>query len=494
MFPLTVEQLCQVTGGLATGSANPDDVVRNVVIDSRLAGPGSAFFALQGNQVHGMNFADDAVARGAVVVVLDGRFSESITSADGSGPATVLVPCATAALAQLAVRNRRYSEALVLGITGSVGKTTTRRMIFAVLEAAFRGVQSPRNFNNELGVPLSLLQLSAGDEFAVIEMAAAGSGEISELAGIARPDFAVVTRITPAHLDGFGSLKSVQQTKSELVRALTADGTAILNADDPLVRQMADLTKANVVLFGESADASVRAESVHVENSKLSVTVGSETFAVPASGRHHLTSLLAAIAVGRELGLSSQQINLGLSRYVPESGRCCVLEVGSWTVIDDTYNASPASVAAAADLLQHWSTSARRLLVLGDMLELGDQAEEFHFSVGARLAQASIDHVLVFGSHATDTAEGFLESGGRPGGISVFEDVSTLLAILDVQLSPGDVVLVKGSRSLQMERVIAALRAAHEQQPATIAMKRPAANTVHSAPPEFDDTYTARRA
>jgi len=459
MFPRTVEQLCRLTGGIAAGDAPLSAIIDDVTIDSRLARDGSAFVALQGSQVHGFDFAEDAVARGAAVVVVDGELAAA------SNVPRVLVPDAAHALAQIAGHNRRQSEALTIGVTGSVGKTTTRRMICCVLESAFQGIQSPGNFNNHLGVPLSLLRLSAADEFAVIEMAASAPGEIAELARIAQPDFAVVTRVAPAHLDGFGSLKSVQQTKAELVTSLRSGGVAFLNADDAMVREMAEFNKARVVLYGEADDADVRAESVRVENQSLSVVVNAETFTAPVCGRHHLTSLLAAIAVGRELGLTTDQINAGLSRYVPEAGRCGVLTIGSWTVIDDTYNASPASVAAAADVLRNWSTTNRRLLILGDMLELGDQAEEFHYSVGARLATSSIDHVLTFGRHAVYVAEGFLEAGGSLNGVSVFEDFSTLLSMLDCLLSPGDVILVKGSRRLRMECVIAEMRDSLEQRP-----------------------------
>ncbi len=484
MFPLTVEQICQLTGGIAAGRVPSRAVVDNVVIDSRQARPGSAFVALQGSRAHGCDFAEAAVAQGACVVIVDGE-----RGADDSLP-RVLVPDAAAALTQIAVRNRRQSEALTIGITGSVGKTTTRRMICSVLDEGFRGVQSPGNFNNRLGVPLSLLQLSANDEFAVIELAASAPGEIADLAKIVRPDFAVVTRVAPAHLDGFGSLKSVQEEKSELVRSLTSNGVAFLNADDPRVQGMAGLTRARTVSFGESSNADVRAQDVRVCNQSLSLVVDSQTYVAPVCGRHHVTSVLATVAVGRELGLTADQINQGLSRYQPEAGRCRVLSIGSLSVIDDTYNASPASVAAAAEVLQKWSTPKRRLLVLGDMLDLGDQAEEFHYSVGASLAGSSIDHVLSFGRHAADIADGFLEAAGSLNRISVFADFATLLLMLDCLLSPGDVVLVKGSRGMQMERVIAAL---HDAALPSSTIDLPRSPSL-PMPARADDTYIARRA
>ncbi|APZ91339.1 UDP-N-acetylmuramoyl-tripeptide--D-alanyl-D-alanine ligase [Fuerstiella marisgermanici] len=452
MHPLTVKQICELTDGVIVGQVAPGAIIEGCVIDSRDVQPGDAFFAIQGTQQHGVSFATTALSAGANVVIVD-----EAVSADCLTP-HIAVDDIEIALAQVAHANRRRSEALVVGITGSVGKTTARSLISCVLQTVHTGIESPRNFNNCLGVPLSLLELQEGDEFAAIEIGASGPGEVQALSAIAEPEFAVVTRIAPAHLHGFKSLNTVRAEKQQLVASIPADGVAFLNADDSAVAAMASATKARVVSFGLSESANVRATEVESENGQLSLTVDGFRFHVPVCGRHNVTNVLAAIAVGMEIGVTPELINAGLQTFQPQHGRCVVSQVGDWTVIDDTYNSSPASVAAAIQTVSEFTDNRHRIVVLSDMLDLGDQASDLHYGIGATLARSAVDHVVLTGQFADDVVEGFLSSGGNINRISQFASRALLLEILECLVGPGDVVLFKGSRATAMERVIEELR------------------------------------
>lgn len=451
MYPISVQELCDLTDGVTSGQVNRSAILDGSVIDSRDVQNGDAFFALAGTRQHGIQFAASSLRDGANAVIVDESQSSTCPTPH------IAVPDAEIALAQLAQRNRRKSDALVIGVTGSVGKTTARRMIASVLETVHTGIQSPRNFNNFLGVPLSLLELQDGDEFAVIEIGASGPGEVAALAAIAEPEMAVVTRVAPCHLTGFESLQAVQRSKHELIQSLSADGIAFLNIDDPLVAAMASASRARVITFGTTPDADVYASEVEPLDDELRLVVNGDEYIVPICGRHHATNVLAAIAVGLEIGVTTEQIAAGLSAYEAKPGRCFVTEIGDWTVIDDTYNSSPASVSAAIQTVEDFQDCRHRVLVLNDMLDLGEQAADLHYGMGAALATSKIDHVAVLGEFAADLVDGFLAAGGHVNRISAFSDITTLTAMLDCLLSSDDVVLVKGSRATKMERVLASL-------------------------------------
>ncbi|MEZ6129882.1 MAG: UDP-N-acetylmuramoyl-tripeptide--D-alanyl-D-alanine ligase [Planctomycetaceae bacterium] len=452
MYPINIRELCELTQGTLVGQVNAAAMISGAVIDSRDVQQGDAFFALRGANRHGIQFATDALRDGANVVVVDQAVSAQIKAPH------LAVPDAEIALAELAHQNRCRSDALVVAVTGSVGKTTTRRLITSVLDTTHTGIQSPRNFNNYLGVPLSLLELQEDDEFAVIEIAASAPGEVSALAAIAEPEMAVVTRVAPAHLAGLRSLQEVQKAKSELVQTLSRQGTAFLNIDDPLVAAMASVTSARVITFGTSAEADVRATQIQPLNDQLRLIVDGYEYLVPICGRHNATNVLAAIAVGMEVGIPVDRIAAGLQSFEATPGRSFVTQVGHWTVIDDTYNSSPASVSAAVRMAEEFEDCRHRILVLNDMLDLGEQAADLHYGVGALLADSKIDHIAVVGNFSTDVVEGFLASGGTLNRISRFSDLNLLTTMLDCLLSSGDLVVVKGSRATAMEQVLQQLR------------------------------------
>lgn len=474
-YPLSISQLAEIVDGVLTDSACGHDQVAGGCIDARKVNSGECFFAVAGNKTHGVLYADQAIDHGASCVVTDFTAARSasrlqkfatptfaaIDSAETDGR-IIRVADSVAALQAFGQWNRRQSNALVIGVTGSVGKTTTRQMISQVLGTKFCGIQSPHNYNNELGVPLSLLQLSAVHDFAVLELAAGKPGDIATLAEWSQPEFAVVTRIAATHLQSFGSVEAIRRTKMELPAAIDVGGTVFLNADDLSVRTMAESTSADVVLYGTAMDASFRATSIVSRDGLCEFRVDGQLYQIQG-GVHLVTGATAAIAVGRVAGLSSCEIADGLSHYQPDAGRGRIVRRDPWTVIDETYNASPASVLAAIRTLSDFSSARRRILVLGDMLELGEQAADFHREVGRSLRESQIDHAILFGAFADDVASGAMSAGVSSNRLSVFRDMSTLNFMLDCLLTPGDAVLIKGSRSMHMERVVDMLGAVEIQ-------------------------------
>ena len=468
-YPLSISQLAEIVNGVLADSACGHDQVTGGTIDSRKANRGECFFAVAGHRTHGVLFADQAMDRGAACVVTDFTASRStpastnlaiptfaaIDSAETDGR-IIRVPNSVTALQAFGRWNRQQSNALLIGVTGSVGKTTTRQMISQVLGSKFSGIQSPHNYNNELGVPLSLLQISPAHDYVVLELAAGQPGDIAMLASMVQPEFAVVTRVAASHLESFGSLEAIRRTKMELPSAVGTGGTVFLNADDPAVRSMAASTSANVILYGTTTDAAFRATSIVSRNGICQFIVEDQLYQIQA-GSHLVTSATAAIAVGRVAGLSSGEIAEGLRTYQLDAGRGRIVRRTPLTVIDETYNASPASVLAAIHTLSDFTFARRRILILGDMLELGEHAAGYHREVGRALRESRVDHTIIFGTFADDVASGAMSAGVSSNRLSVFRDITTLNIMLDCLLTADDAVLVKGSRSMHMERVVESL-------------------------------------
>jgi len=450
MEQLSLQDLMHATGGRLSAAASPDETVQRVCIDSRTLQPGDVFWALKGEQHDGHDFIPQAFQRGASVCVASSQNPGNFT-----GP-TLLVPDTGAALMELARWYRSTLDALVIGLTGSVGKTTTRDLIHVALASEFDGVRSRKNFNNTIGLPLSLLDAEHHHEFIVLEMGAARIGDIAELAAVALPEIGVVTAIGPAHLQTFGSLQGVIQGKGELLESLPSTGFAVLPGDDDIVRQMADRAPCPVIFVGEGDDNHLQATHIRASFEGLQFRVDGVEFSVPVFGRHHLTNALCAIAIAREIGLRLPTVARGLEHFEPIEGRCRLKNIGSWTVVDDTYNASPLSVAAACRMLPDLELPGigRRILVLGDMRELGSTADEEHRRIGELAAQLKIDLVLACGNHADEVARGAEQAGMDPHCIASAPDVETTKAVLDCWLEPGDVILVKGSRVTRMERIV----------------------------------------
>jgi UDP-N-acetylmuramoyl-tripeptide--D-alanyl-D-alanine ligase len=464
MQPTSLFSLATATRGEIVGTVDQSLMLSRVEIDSRRVQPGDLFWALRGERHDAHDFLFDVFHRGASAAVIRHDRLEPFRAAwlaefqDRPLPALVAVLDTLAALADFARWYRSRQEALVIGVTGSFGKTTTREMIHAVLSAGHAGIRSLKNFNNHFGLPLSLLELDSRHEFAVLEMGASAVGEIAALCDIARPEVGVITGIGLAHVEGFGSPERIVLGKGELLEALPRTGFAVLPGDDPITRGMAHRTHCPAIFVGEAEDNHVRATQVHVTNQRLTFNVGQTRYAVPVSGRHFLTAALSAIAIAREVGLTPEQIATGLENFHAVAGRCQILTIGPWTVIDDSYNANPTSMRAACEMLRDWQGANKRLLIVGDMLELGEHSEQAHAEIGRVAASANIDGLLAFGPRAAQVVTAALAAGLRPQRVAQCETFDILLTVLDCVLEPGDVLLIKGSRGMRMERVIDWLR------------------------------------
>jgi UDP-N-acetylmuramoyl-tripeptide--D-alanyl-D-alanine ligase len=375
------------------------------------------------------------------------------------------VPDTLRALWDYAAWHRGQRDAAVIGVTGSFGKTTTREMIFAALSAGHCGLRSPRNYNNHIGVPLTLLELDDQHEFAVLELGASAVGEIEQLAKLAAPEIGVVTGIGPAHLDGFKTIERIIAAKSELIAALPACGFAVLNGDDPAVRNMATIAVCPVIFVGEQEHNDITAHGINIRETAIRFRVEQDDYELPAIGRHHVHAALAAIAIGREIGLSPATIAAGLRSFQPVDGRCRPHRVGDWHVIDDTYNSNPGSLQAACALLRDWPGAGRRILVTGDMRELGTETIHWHHDAGRRAAEANIDLIVAHGDLARHVVGGAREAGMDAGRLADCKSMEAVQTVLDCWLEPGDVILVKGSRAMRMERVVEWLKEQAQSKP-----------------------------
>jgi UDP-N-acetylmuramoyl-tripeptide--D-alanyl-D-alanine ligase len=448
MDPVSLTDLLTATRARASGFTGELPVFRSVSIDSRTLHAGDLFWALEGERLDGHDFAAAALARGAsACVVSEGR-------AAGIGGPLVIVRNSNEALAEFARWYRLMREALVIGITGSVGKTTTREMLYSVLSSRHEGIRSRGNFNNEIGLPLSLLDLASSDEFAAIEMGARRVGDIRRLCEIACPEVGVLTTIGPAHLESFGSLDEIYRGKGELLESLPAHGFAVVAGDDDRMRALAGRAGCRVIFAGERAGNDLRATEIDFVPGRLRFRIESTRYELPAPARHYLTPALGALGVAREIGMDDAAIAEGFDRFANAPGRCKVEQVGDWTLIDDTYNASPLSMQAACLCLRDWPAAGNRLLVAGDMLELGSDTHRCHEELGECVAGTRIDRLLAFGDQADAVVGGALRAGMSPHTVADCHDIDSLLTVLDCWLAPGDVILVKGSRGMRMERII----------------------------------------
>jgi UDP-N-acetylmuramoyl-tripeptide--D-alanyl-D-alanine ligase len=413
-----------------------------IVADSRKVDYGALFAALPGSQVDGHDFAEAAVQLGAVALLVSRPLKLEVPQ--------LVVEDVLQALGRLAALLRQRLDPVVVGITGSNGKTTVKEMVASILRAEGPVLATQGNYNNELGLPLSLFRLEPRHRFAVLELGASKAGDIAYLAGIAQPDIGLVTNIGPAHLGGFGSEEGVARAKGELYGALPADGCAILNADE---RWMDIWLKCNgagrVVTFGAGADADVRLVGGE-ERPRIVTPEGRFDLELALPGRHNLLNAAAATAVALSLGIGLEGIRAGLAAVKAVPGRLNLIKTkAGWTVIDDTYNANPASLYSALQVLSGMQGTA--WLVLGDMKELGTDSPKMHREVGDSARAMGVSRLFATGEMSSYTVDAF-----GPGA-EHFETREELAAALLRSLRPGINCLVKGSRSMGMEAVVAAI-------------------------------------
>jgi UDP-N-acetylmuramoyl-tripeptide--D-alanyl-D-alanine ligase len=456
---LSAAELESISGG--TPLRRSSRPVRGAAVDSRLVEPGNLFVALAGERTDGHRFVSQAAARGAAALLL----ARDPDDLDALGDVTVLrVDDPLAALQAVAGAWRARFDPLVVGITGSVAKTSTKEATAAVLATRFATLRSEGNQNNEIGIPLTLLRLGPEHGAAVLEMGMYVGGEIATLAAIGRPSIGIVTAIAPVHLERAGSMEAIVDAKAELLESLPADGTAVLNADDATVASLADRTRARVLTYGLGAPAAVRAESL-VERGAAGMRfelVASEPrparipVGIGALGRHSVANALAAGAVGLLAGLTDAEIAAGLAaRWGSAAGRrASLVRSGGISVLDDTYNASPPSMRAALELLA--TLGGRPVAVLGEMLELGPLHDPAHREVGA-CAAGIVAELVAVGPGAAGIADGAAAAGLDPARIHRVADREAALAALRGILREGDVVLVKASRGAALDVLADAL-------------------------------------
>ena len=443
-------------------------VITEAAIDSRQVIPGSLFVAIPGERVDGHNFLVEAFKRGASFALIQQDVGTSFRTLDlraglqaDSIPDLTLPLClrvdnTVTALQQIARFWRRQLDIRVIGITGSVGKSTTKEMIAEVLSQRYRTLKSPGNLNNEIGLPLSILKLSSGYQRAVLEMGFYVPGEIAFLCDIALPQVGVVTNIGTVHAERAGSQESIAQGKSELVQALPEEGVAILNFDDPWVRKMEEKTRAQVFFYGLSSESDLWADNVEgqgLEGIRFRLHYKRETLhvRVPLIGRHSVHTALRATAVGLVEGLTWQEIFDGLNQGHTQLRLVAVRSKTGALLLDDTYNASPESMLAALNLLDE--LDGRKIAVLGDMLELGQYERQGHEMVGLRAAQVA-DSLLTLGTRAHVIAEAARKSGMRRSSVLEFDELEPIVDWLNENLSKNDSVLIKGSHGLRMDRIV----------------------------------------
>jgi UDP-N-acetylmuramoyl-tripeptide--D-alanyl-D-alanine ligase len=438
---LTKTFICRATGGTATGKEKP---ITGVSIDSRTIKRGEVFIAIKGERYDGHGFAAEALLKGASWVVVSRKA--------GIKQDYILVPDTIKALGRIAAKWRQRFHLPCISITGTSGKTTTRRMIAHLLAKRYRCAESIRNYNNFVGVPLSILQIRKRTTMAVIELAMNNRGEIRQLARIADPSMGVITNVGRGHLEFLHTLENVAKAKAELLAHLKKGDVAVLNFDDPLVRRMARRTKAEVVSYGIDHDADFRVSNISLgaQGARFSIN-GMEGFSISLLGKMNVYNAIAAVAAAAVCGLNTNQMKHRLATVKPMSMRLQRKKMGGITIFNDSYNANPDSMAAAIAVAAE-AKGVRRIACLGDMLELGEKSPRFHREIGRELAAHHFDIILLYGPQSRAIQEG-LRAAGSHARIAHFIKRKALTRKLLKTVKRGDIVLIKASHAQRLDLV-----------------------------------------
>jgi len=432
---------------------NPRIETDTVSTDTRTLKPGSLFFAIRGKNFDGHDFINKAYENGAVIVV-----SETYVTPP-EGRAAVIVDDTVSALGRLAGKYLETYSIPVIAITGSVGKTTTKEMVAQILSTQYNVHKSIGNFNNNIGLPLSVLQLERGHTAAVFELGMNALGEIEYLSRIIRPDIAVITNIGVSHYEKLGSRQNILRAKLEVTKGMKDNGILILNGDDELLSGLNGLLDMPVVYYGINENIPLHAfgiETMGEEGVRFLVNIRDEDVEIvlSAPGIHQVSNALAAIACGIELGVSNENIRKGLACYSHEKMRLDIVSIKGVKVINDTYNAAPSSMRAALSVLREVAGEKRSIAVLGDMYELGSLAGEAHREVGRAVAGERINFLVAVGELAGDYCTGAVEAGMDEKAVSYYTNAGEAVRHLKSIICPGDVVLFKGSRGMSMDRLM----------------------------------------
>ena len=449
MKELTLKQIADWCGGKVSARFEHLRVSR-MQSDSRKVRSGDLFVALKGAKADGHDFAETAINHGAVAALVSRPISEKLPSIE--------VEDTLRAYGDIAAGYRKLTGVKVVGITGSVGKTTTKEMTASILEAVYHTAKTEGNHNNNLGLPMTIMDMPENTEVAVLEMGMNHSGEMEYLSSIARPDLAIITNIGTMHIEHLGTREGILQAKLEIMRGMPEDGAGVFNGDEPLLWNIRAIGKHKKYYYGiENHACDVTAtDIVELDDGVRFVVHGFgqqfELF-VPMLGRHAVYNALAATTVGLLLGVKPEQIQARFSSFHNTGMRQKIYVKNGVTIIEDCYNAGPESTEAALDVLAGIKTDGRRIAVLGDMLELGNRSAAEHYRIG-RLAVGKADLLLTYGEHSVRTLTGAITGGMNPKNTDHFDTHEDMARMLKMRVSEGDVVLFKGSRGMRMEKVL----------------------------------------
>ena len=453
----TVRDILSATGGeLVNGQDNAR--FAGISIDSRNVEPGELFWAIKGERFDGNKFVDEVFKKGAGGFVTDNGRACPENAGDF---AMIKVSSSLHALQSLAAFNRERHPVPLVGITGSNGKTTTKEILASILEGRYEVLKNKGNLNNLIGVPLTLLQLHSDHEVAVIEMGMNRRGEIRKLATMSKPDIGIITNIGEAHLEGLGNIENVKEAKAELVEAMEAEKTVVLNADDRFAMELGNCVKGKMITFGIDHTADLAASEVEIEWGKGTLFIlsdGEKSLPVllPLYGIHQLYNALAAAAAARALGLDLHEIRECLESYEAYAGRMEIISENGVNIINDSYNANPQSLRHAIETMGKLA-SGRKIAVLGDMLELGREEEKIHYELGKFVLSSGVDILVTVGRLAGRMADGAKDCGMEVGRVLKFDNRPEALEWLKNEVGKDDWVLVKGSRSMKMDEIAAGI-------------------------------------
>ncbi|MBN1942277.1 MAG: UDP-N-acetylmuramoyl-tripeptide--D-alanyl-D-alanine ligase [Phycisphaerae bacterium] len=450
MRALTGNELRQAIRGRWLSRSEPIPI-RGVSIDSRTARRDDVFVAVRGETFDGHDYLPAAAAAGCVAAVVDLQHPPSPAVMQHFPAGVVGAPDTRQALLDLGGYYRSVIPATVVGVTGSNGKTTVKRMIHHILQTRLTGTCSPKSFNNEIGVPLTLLSAGAGDDYVICEVGASAPGEISRLARAVKPNIPVITGIAPCHLEKMGCIEQIAVEKSALLGWMGPRDVAVVSADSPPLEHALRSYERRLIRFGVSPDAHLRLTGYEWDGKKQRFQINDRDWGeMPIPGRHNAINALAAVAVAARFGFCQEDALAALADFPGVEMRLQCVEAGALRVMNDAYNANPASMLAAAEVLAS-TPGKRRVMILGDMLELGEQSDHQHAEVGRKMAGMDIGCIIAVGERARRLAEAAEQAGAITRAFATRDEILPTLADL---LAPGDVVLLKGSRATKMESLL----------------------------------------
>jgi UDP-N-acetylmuramoyl-tripeptide--D-alanyl-D-alanine ligase len=469
MLEITLDELTKVVNGESQfGPHAGDQLIQGISIDSRNISKGNLFVAIAGERFDGHQFVSEAVEKGAKASVIAKEKKQTVSPEIFNKTAMIQVDDTKKALRDIASWYRRKFNLPTVAVTGTNGKTTTKDMIAEVLSSKFKVIKSPQSYNNLVGVPLTLFQLNSNSEALVLELGMNSPGEIGILTRISNPSVGVITNIGPAHLESMKSLGEIAKAKFELPDNMSSPKTLVLNADDHILEKRIEQKKANetVLSFGIKKKADFSADKMEANGD------GNVSFRVNKSllinlkllGWHNVYNALAAFAVGNLLGVDQQKIKERLEKCSPSKLRMELIDIGNIRVINDSYNANPVSMEKALETLKNMKTSGKKVAVLADMLELGDETLNLHLDLGRQVARSEVNLLITVGELARLIGEGAKEAGMKPRDVLTLENNQQAGFYLLENLKDGDLVLVKGSRKMKTEEIVLSLKSQYGRQ------------------------------